>query len=240
MRILSLHPGTTELVFSLGAGNLLVGRTDACDYPESSQSLPSIGKQSDIKHETVAVFEPDLVLLGHGQEELAYSLASQFSTMLLDPQSFDDLLAQVGKLGAQLTKQVEADIVVHELVTAMEKVKAKIARFHAVRVHCDQEHKTLAPRLLNDLVKFAGGEPYVGDSTIEALAKFDPQIIIAITDDAKYLERIVSRDGWQVLSAVKSERVFMMSGSLLRPSPRLAKGMKRLAKRLHGVEVNGN
>ena len=32
-RIVSLNPTTTELLFALGAGTRLVGRSGACDYP---------------------------------------------------------------------------------------------------------------------------------------------------------------------------------------------------------------
>ncbi|HUI38211.1 MAG TPA: cobalamin-binding protein [Thermoplasmata archaeon] len=42
MRIVSLLPSATEIVFALGAGSDLVGRSDECDYPAPVRSLPAI------------------------------------------------------------------------------------------------------------------------------------------------------------------------------------------------------
>ena len=41
-RIVSLVPGATELVVALDAGDLLVGISHECDYPESVQTLPRV------------------------------------------------------------------------------------------------------------------------------------------------------------------------------------------------------
>lgn len=41
MRILSLLPGATELVYKLGMSSRLVGRSHECDYPSDVQTLPA-------------------------------------------------------------------------------------------------------------------------------------------------------------------------------------------------------
>ena len=40
MRIVSLLPSATEIVFALGLGDELVGRTHECDYPSEAESVP--------------------------------------------------------------------------------------------------------------------------------------------------------------------------------------------------------
>ncbi len=62
-RIVSLNPTTTELLFALGAGDRLVGRTDACDYPAAAAGVPSVGAWLPPNVEAVAARSPDLVLL---------------------------------------------------------------------------------------------------------------------------------------------------------------------------------
>ena len=42
MRIVSLLPAATEWLYAFGAGDLLVGRSHACDYPAEAQSLPAV------------------------------------------------------------------------------------------------------------------------------------------------------------------------------------------------------
>src|SRR2546426_10890156 len=42
-RIVSLSPAVTELLFALGAGDRVVGRTTWCDFPPAARAVPSLG-----------------------------------------------------------------------------------------------------------------------------------------------------------------------------------------------------
>lgn len=44
MRICSLLPSATEIVYALGLGEALVGRSHACDYPEAAAQLPVVSR----------------------------------------------------------------------------------------------------------------------------------------------------------------------------------------------------
>jgi iron complex transport system substrate-binding protein len=209
---------------------MLVGRTDECLYPESALSVPSIGKPSEITPEAAAVFEPDIIVTGPGQD-----LAG---AVCIEPADMEHVYETIVSIAKLLDKTVEADLLVHDLRTTFERVKEKTSRFHMTRVHYEDE-AGMRPAYLAAVVAFAGGELYAGNSTIESLRKFDPQVIIYSGDEC-YEERMVARDGWDGLNAVQRERILRIDAELLRPTPRLALGAKRLAKLLHGVEVNGN
>src|SRR5690349_5280116 len=43
VRIVSLAPSVTEILFAIGAGPQVVGRTKFCNYPPEVTSLPEIG-----------------------------------------------------------------------------------------------------------------------------------------------------------------------------------------------------
>src|SRR5919198_322825 len=62
-RIVSLSPATTELLFALGAGDRVVGRTRWCDYPPAARDVPSVGDGLNPNVEAVAARHPDLVVL---------------------------------------------------------------------------------------------------------------------------------------------------------------------------------
>lgn len=66
-RVVSLVPSDTHSIFALGAGNLLVGRTDYCTEPEQAGAIPSVGGTKNPRIEAILGLEPDLVLVN--QEE---------------------------------------------------------------------------------------------------------------------------------------------------------------------------
>src|SRR5881392_4471912 len=43
-RIVSLLPSFTEILFAIGAGDRVVGRTQWCDYPPAALAVPSVGE----------------------------------------------------------------------------------------------------------------------------------------------------------------------------------------------------
>jgi tRNA A37 N6-isopentenylltransferase MiaA len=43
-RILSLLPAATEMVFLLGAGERLVGRSHECDFPQAAHGIPIVSR----------------------------------------------------------------------------------------------------------------------------------------------------------------------------------------------------
>jgi iron complex transport system substrate-binding protein len=227
MRVVSLDPAVTELVFALGAGSLLVGRSDEADYPDAARSIPSVGEANA---QTVSIFEPDIVLEGFIAHESVGGSRWRFV-----PDDLKSLLDDIRSLGVRLGKEIETDIVVHDIHTAIDHVYAKCARFRRVRVAIDQERGTVPPGLLCDLVRVAGGEPFSGITDVDALRAFNPQFIITIGSD-EFVQLAESR--LAELEAVKNERVFALDEWMVRPGPRIGEGLRQLAKILHGVEVS--
>ena len=62
LRIVSLSPNVTETIFALDAGDLLVGRSDYCNYPETATTLPSVGTLYNPSLEMLLSLEPNLVI----------------------------------------------------------------------------------------------------------------------------------------------------------------------------------
>ena len=61
-RIVSLSPAFTELLFAIGAGDRVVGRTRWGDYPPAASAVPSVGDGLAPNVEAVAARRPDLGL----------------------------------------------------------------------------------------------------------------------------------------------------------------------------------
>lgn len=64
MRVVSLCPSLTELVFDLGRGDALVGRTKFCVHPAGAvDAVEKVGGTKNPKVERIVALDPDLVLL---------------------------------------------------------------------------------------------------------------------------------------------------------------------------------
>jgi iron complex transport system substrate-binding protein len=62
MRIISLSPNITELIFAAGAGKKLVGVTRHSNYPDAAKSIPDIGDSFSLDLERIVALQPDLLL----------------------------------------------------------------------------------------------------------------------------------------------------------------------------------
>jgi iron complex transport system substrate-binding protein len=242
MRILSIHPSMTELLFAIGAGDMLVGRTDECDYPKSVRKIPTIGPKGEVAKVLVDVFEPHLVVAGPGQEALAYELGAYYRVFLLNPQTLEQLTGQVREFAQELGKSVEADVLVHDLEIALERLTTRSARFKPVRVYCEISHSppTSASGYVLGILRCAKAEPFEGDASVERIATFDPQIILSCVpgEEEFNFELLTARDGWGGTRAVRHERLFTIPcWALHHPGPRMIEGIKLLGKYLHGIEV---
>ena len=63
-RIVSLTPASTEELFALGEGSLLVGDTDSDDYPAAAKTLPHVATYQGVVMEKLVAAQPDLVIAG--------------------------------------------------------------------------------------------------------------------------------------------------------------------------------
>jgi iron complex transport system substrate-binding protein len=62
-RVVSVAPNLTELMYELGAGDKLVGRSDYCDYPEEVSQIESVGTLYTPDIEKIVSLEPDVVIV---------------------------------------------------------------------------------------------------------------------------------------------------------------------------------
>ena len=62
-RVISLAPHLTELMFSIGAGALIVGTVQSADFPAAEMDIPRVGNNASIDMEQVVALQPGLVLV---------------------------------------------------------------------------------------------------------------------------------------------------------------------------------
>lgn len=116
MRILSLAPPATEILFHLGLGEQVIGVTQYCDWPPEAAELPKFANMMNISVEAVAKMRPDLIVLSDMNEAQAKPLADfGMNTAIIRQQSFADICEAMEELGRLCGVEATADASVREL-----------------------------------------------------------------------------------------------------------------------------
>lgn len=243
MKILSLSPSNTEIVFALGAGNHLIGRTKFCDYPASAQKLPWVSGWTDVDIKKVVSTKPDLVLTSTiVQARIAEQLKQEGLNVLhVDPTTLDDVYHSIRLIGARLDRMSQANQVVQEMQTAMSNISNALPEPETKpKVYVEEWHRpaTASGNWVSDLVELAKGRNVLKTGQrsrkieLEELERFNPDRIVLCWcgfGSKSSPGHLQERKGWMRIPAVKQKRVFVVNDSLLnRPGPRLVQGLQAL------------
>lgn len=250
-RIVSLSPSTTEAVFAVGAGKLLVGRSKFCDYPASATKLPSVGGYIDPSLEVVLSLQPDLVVGARGPSgrAMADRLGEQgIDTFFPPTDSRADIEAMLRTLGAKLGRKDDAEAVIGGINAQVDRVAHRLAvegaeRPRVLLVFGTKPIVVAGPgSFAGEVLTLAGatnamkeGTPYpkIGMETLLAL---DPDIILDATMAASQVGVGIRPDapGWRDLRAVREGRLLpIRDQAVLRPGPRVGDGLITIAETLH-------
>ena len=100
-RIVSLVPTQTELLFSLGLGNDVVGVTTYCNYPEAAKHKEEVGGFAEFDMEKIIALKPDLILsFGTIQSPVTEELEKRgLKVFWMYPHTVNDILNSIERVG---------------------------------------------------------------------------------------------------------------------------------------------
>ena len=243
-RVVSLIPATTELLFAIGAGSAVVGRTQWCDHPPAARRVTDLGPGINPNLEAVLSVRPDLVILYNSAQHAA--VAARLRELGIPALRLNtDALADVGRIGTLLGRLTGhprgADSVRAAFDTALAAATAEAAdgpRPKVLLLVWEQPPMTLGRgSFLSELVERAGGENLFADLSassapvsIEAVSARDPDLILTA---AAGPAGIATRPEWQAVRAVRERRFLHISGTEYdRPGPRSPAAIRALSDRL--------
>ncbi len=241
-RVASLIPATTELLFAIGAGDALVGRTTWCDYPPAASAVRNLGDGISPNLEAILAVHPDLVILYNSAQNAA--AAAQLRRLGIGALRLNtDALSDVGRVGRLLGRLTDhqrgADSVIAVFDTALAAATPRVSgeRPKVLLLVWEQPPMTIGQSFLNELVERAGGRNLFADLrktagpvSIEAVAVRDPDLILTTSDGPA---AFTTRPEWQVVRAVRDRRFLRVTGSEFnRPSPRAPAAIRELAARI--------
>lgn len=243
-RVVSLIPATTEILFAIGAGDAVVGRTQWCDYPREALRAPDLGPGINPNLEAVLSVSPDLVILYNSAQHAA--VADRLRELGVPAIRVNtDALADVGRVGRLLGRLTGhgagADSMIADFDTALAAATAEgrlRQRPSVLILVWEQPPMTLGRgSFLSELVERAGGENVFHDIaassapvSIEAVSARDPDLVLTA---AAGPASIAGRPEWQGVRAVREGRFLRIGGTEYdRPGPRSPRAIRALAARL--------
>ncbi|MEI6166123.1 MAG: helical backbone metal receptor [bacterium] len=251
-RIISLAPSITEIVYALNAGNQLIGRSSACDYPPAAVSnVPVIGDFGVPSLERIVALRPDQVLYTDVADPM---MDSKMKRVGLHPvhvacARLADIPPAIIHVGQLIHREAEARAMASNLVGQIELARQQATAFtHRPRVLVliwhDPFYAAGGQSFVSDLIALAGGLN-IGDeidrdyfqASSEWVLAHNPDIVFCffMASSTPVRNVIMRQPGWSHINAVRDGRVYdgFDNNVALRPGPRVMQGLEVIKKQIH-------
>jgi iron complex transport system substrate-binding protein len=247
-RLISLAPSITETLYALGLGDRIVADTEYCDYPPEAKNKPHVGAVLNPSMEKIVALKPDLVLgivEANRRETVEQLERLNIPLYGLAAHSVEGTLSSIEDLGQVLGVRDQA----HSLVQGLRR------RVAAVNQNAEHQPRpkvlfvvwyrpliTAGPNtFIADAIRLAGGVSIADDLTgewprfsLEDALHRDPDIILFSKSESfsPTLDEFHTLPGWKDFRAVKENRMYFISDTINRPSPRLIDALEEMGRTL--------
>lgn len=248
MRIISLAPSNTEILFALGTGDNVVGATNFCDYPPEVKKFPKVG--SWINAHDMSRFEelrPDYILSSMYVPDVVREWAREKGVQLVHvyPQTLEGIYESIRSVGKIVYRESIAERIISNIKMHLASVSLLVRsdqKRECPKVYSEEFHEppTVGANWVPELIRIAGGTPMAKEGilsyavTAEDVAAFDPDLIALHWcgfGERQRPDLVKKRKGWEALRAVRENKIVVIDDTFLnRPGPRIWKGAELLKK----------
>lgn len=253
MRIVSLSPATTEILYDLGLENRIAAVTSFCDYPQRAKNKPKVGGFANPSLEAIIAAKPDLVIMMEGDNPLeAFNKIKRMGirTHVFHAKRLKELPQGIRELGGVLGIQDRANRRAAEIESQFNKY-AKKAQQAAARRGYRKVVFVIQPvplivagpgTVIDDALQILGLQNIAADSrvqypkySIEEVVRRSPDVIFFGQGamSKKVPKTLIRR--LDSLEAVKKGHVYYTSEMLYRLTPKTILGMEEIVGHLNKI-----
>jgi iron complex transport system substrate-binding protein len=245
-RIISTAPNLTEMIFAIGAGDLLVGRTRFCNYPAEVNKIEIIGDMLHINFEKIVELKPDLIFMtveGNTKELYDKLKGLGIQIYVTNPRSLNDILRTIKNMGIILNRKDKADSLVNSINKSLKEISSKnLKRQRAIFV------VSFSPLIIagkntfiNEILEQTNLENISPEKSISAYPMISREEVldknpdVIILPSSKYSTEEILRvyPEWKNLKAIKNRKIIYVDQDLFfRPGPRFIDAIKFLSNEL--------
>lgn len=239
-RIVALTASDCEILYALGAGDMLVGRGEYCDYPPEVLEITPVQSGMETNVEQILSLNPQVVLMSSMAQavEVVNQLESAgIAVVVSDAKDIEGTYTAIRLIGALMGRDGEAEAIVADMQAAFDDIAAK-AENTGKTIYFESSPLQWglwaagSGTFMDELAAmcgltnaFADVESYAAISEEQVLERNPDYIVtnaMAFGDELAPDAEIMSRAGWESISAVANGDVYWDStNAMTRPGPRL-------------------
>jgi iron complex transport system substrate-binding protein len=245
LRIVSLAPHLAELVFAVGAGDLLVGVSSYTDYPAAAAALPLVGDAFAVDQEQLAVLKPDLLLAwksgtaAHVVDELR---ERGYRVETIETQGIADVATALLRIGQLTGHEAQAAEAAAGFRHGMHRLAERHRESRGISVFYQVSSRPLytvnGKHYVSELIGICGGRNIFADLNslaplvdVEAVLTRDPEVMLASDDSRNDAFSVWRR--WPELAANRYDNYFFLPADEVgRATPRLLQAGESLCATL--------
>ncbi len=243
-RVVTLAPHLAELMFAIGAGELVVGVSAWSDYPDEVTALPVVGDAFAVDHEQLALLDLDLLLAwesGMPAHTVDRLRAAGYRVEVIRTHGVEDVALAMLRLGELTGRERQARRAAEKYRSELVSLASNFTGMERIRVFYQVSDRPLftinGQHFLSELIGICGGTNIFEDLdelapaiTDEAVVLRDPEVMIASdANDDPFAEW----QRWPDIAANRYSNHFRIGADTSsRPTPRLVEAGRQICSAL--------
>ncbi len=219
-RIVSLVPSQTELLFSLGLHDKIVGITKFCVHPKLACAVKTkVGGTKNLDLGKISALMPDLIIANKEENEAGqlYKLMQELPVWISDIQTLEDAYGMIESIGVLTMRQSEATQLTAEIKSRFEKLRPPQSKKKAVYLIWKKPFMAAANNtFINTMLEIAGFNNVLNDLarypeiTMNDLISRKPEYVLLSTEPFPFTEIHVR----ELQQEMPSAKVMLVDGQL--------------------------
>lgn len=256
-RVVALSAADCEILYAIGAGDLLVGRGEFCDYPAEVLEAPAVQSGMETNIEQIIALAPQVLLMSamaQTEDQVKQLEDAGIQVVVSDAKDINGVYQAITLIGAITGRDADAYTVMQTMENTLSELSVHASELQGKSVYFEvsplQYGLWTAGKgtFMDEVATMLGltnvfaDMPGWAEVSEEQVLKANPDVIVTIAmyfgEGQTPVEEILSRPGWQDVTAVKNGDIFNLpNNELSRPGPRIADGAKALFDFIKGIEA---
>ena len=256
-RVVALTASDCEIIYAIGAGDALVGRGEYCDYPLEVVDVTAVESGANTNIEQIINLEPQVVFMStmaQTEEQVEALEAAGIKVVVSEAQDIEGVYTSIKLIGELMGKNDEATSIINDMKSSFDDLASKATSEDTKTVYFEVSPLEYglwtagSGTFMNEICEMLNLKNVFddvvgwGEISEEQVMERNPDYIVTISmyfgEGPTPEEEIMSRKGWEDITAVKNGAILNLSNNeLSRPAPRLVDGAKLMFDFVYGEKT---